>query len=61
MEQNSKRYNLKELFASLVCEGLHEENKTVIENFLSGIVDTNQGKEVFQSTLFYNFLLLLKA
>ena len=61
MERNSKQYNLKELFTSLVTEGLTDNNKDVIEAFLCGVLDTPQGKDIFNSSLFYNFILLLKS
>lgn len=61
MEQNNQQYNLKELFITLASEGLTDDNKMVFEHFLSGVLDTSQGKDVFNSSLFYNFILLLKA
>ena len=59
MEQNCQRYNLKELFAQVVLNGVNEENKENLELYLIDVLD-NRDTRIFNSALFYNFILMLK-
>ena len=60
MEQNHPKYNLNNLFQDLTANGLNEQNKNNITNFLIEIIDS-KSEHIFNDNIFHSFILLLKS
>ena len=59
MEQNRPKYNLNNLFQDLTTNGLNEQNKNNITNFLMEVIDS-KNENIFNDNVFHSFILLLK-
>lgn len=60
MERNNPKNHLINLFQAITFQGVSDENVQEIEDFLMKILDSKEYNEIFDCSIFYNFVTLLK-